>query len=143
MGLDMYLSAKRYLWSHEKNDQVLSEEIDKILEESDYIKEGALGRTKWITREAFYWRKAYAIHQWFVENVQGGYDNCQEYYVDREKLKELLETLKESLTDHDILPCQDDDTKWHFDHIKATISALEKLLSENLDQWDFYYQSSW
>ena len=33
MGLDMYLSAKRYLWDTNKNDKVLSEEIDKILEE--------------------------------------------------------------------------------------------------------------
>lgn len=40
--------------------------------------------------EAGYWRKANQIHKWFVENVQEGEDDCKEYYVSREKLKELL-----------------------------------------------------
>lgn len=40
-----------------------------------------------------YWRKANAIHRWFVEHVQEGEDDCQEYYVSKEKLEELLETV--------------------------------------------------
>jgi hypothetical protein len=41
-----------------------------------------------------YWRKANHIHAWFVNNVQDGEDNCREYYVDREKLKELVDACK-------------------------------------------------
>lgn len=36
-----------------------------------------------------YWRKANAIHKWFVDNVQEGVDDCKPYYVSREQLKEL------------------------------------------------------
>lgn len=36
-----------------------------------------------------YWRKANAIHKWFVDNVQDGDDDCGEYYVHRSQLEEL------------------------------------------------------
>ena len=39
-----------------------------------------------------YWRKANAIHNWFVQNVQNGEDNCAEYPVSKEQLQELLQT---------------------------------------------------
>jgi hypothetical protein len=41
--------------------------------------------------EVGYWRKANAIHKWFVDNVQDGYDDCDYYEVTKEKLKELLD----------------------------------------------------
>lgn len=44
--------------------------------------------------EVGYWRKANAIHGWFVENVQDGVDECQLSDVPRQKLEELLETCK-------------------------------------------------
>ena len=84
MGLDMYLSAKRYLWSFNEHDQALAKKIDAE------IGANSIGRTKEISREAMYWRKANAIHNWFVINVQGGEDNCKEYYVSRAQLQELL-----------------------------------------------------
>lgn len=36
------------------------------------------------------WGNANAIHRWFVENVQQGQDNCAEYGVSEEDLRELL-----------------------------------------------------
>ena len=44
-----------------------------------------------------YWRKANQIHKWFVDNVQGGKDDCGNYDVDVEQLKELLDTVNEVL----------------------------------------------
>ena len=38
-----------------------------------------------------YWRKANAIHKWFVDNVQDGEDNCDYYEVTKEQLEELLD----------------------------------------------------
>lgn len=38
-----------------------------------------------------YWRKANAVHAWFVKNVQGGVDDCGQYPVRRQKLEELSE----------------------------------------------------
>jgi hypothetical protein len=39
--------------------------------------------------EVAYWRKANAIHEWFVQNVQGGTDECEAHPVTREQLQEL------------------------------------------------------
>ena len=44
-----------------------------------------------IVEDVAYWRKANQIHNWFVENVQGGNDNCEEYYVSRDQLQDLLD----------------------------------------------------
>ena len=146
MGLDMYLSAKRYLWNISDDDKVLAEKIGAE------VGGNGLGRTKEVAREAFYWRNAWAIHHWFVMNAQRGEDDCKEYWVERYKLKELLDTLKRvdknpSLAE-DILPLQAEDAdgiEWELDQVRRTIPALEKLINDEsiIDHWDFYYQSSW
>ena len=144
MGLDMYLSAKRYLWSIDEKDVALSNQLDKE------VGGQGLGRTKEISRDAYYWRKAWAIHSWFVDNVQNGDDNCREYYVSRQQLEELLNILKmvdeNPLLADELLPLQsdsEDGKEWELGQIKKTIPDLERLLNEDLEQWDFYYSSSW
>lgn len=42
------------------------------------------------TDEVGYWRKANAIHKWFVDNVQNGEDDCGDYSVSKELLEKLL-----------------------------------------------------
>jgi len=54
------------------------------------------GENDWyrpIGEEVAYWRKANAIHGWFVENVQGGVDDC-DYH--REVTKKDLENLRDT-----------------------------------------------
>ena len=41
-----------------------------------------------------YWRKANAIHNWFVENCGGGIDECQPMEISKEQLEKLLDTAK-------------------------------------------------
>lgn len=43
-----------------------------------------------VEEEVMYWRKANQIHSWFVDNVQGGHDDCKSYYVGWEELRRLL-----------------------------------------------------
>jgi len=142
----MYLSAKRYLWSFNEHDQALANKIDEM------IGGASLGHTNEVRKEAFYWRKAWAIHHWFVMNAQGGEDNCGEYFVSRDLLGNLLDTLrkvdKNPSIAEDIFPLQADDNdgkEWELEQIRRTIPALEKLISDEdiKDNWDFYYQSSW
>lgn len=46
--------------------------------------------------EVAYWRKANAIHNFFVDTVQNGEDNCNKYsLVTKEVLQELLEKCEE------------------------------------------------
>ena len=54
-------------------------------------------RIKEITEEVMCWRKANMIHKWFVDNVQGGNDDCREHYVAREQLIKLRDLCRNVL----------------------------------------------
>jgi hypothetical protein len=152
MGLDMYLSAKRYLWKN--GDESISREIEGLIGvESDPEKRfrGASFVAKEVSIEAMGWRKANAIHGWFVKNCQGGRDECQESYVPREKLQELVELCQTALDnpDAEVLEptdgfffgsCEKDE--WYYEDLKDTIEGIEKAL-ELPSSFEFYYQASW
>ncbi len=89
MGLDMYLYAERYIWSDEK------QRSKEILDALDIDEEMVSGRGNIYVRvEVGYWRKANAIHNWFVEQVANGVDNCEENRVSLWQLKRLRDTCK-------------------------------------------------
>jgi len=93
MGLDMYLSKRTYVknWDHHPEEKKNTFEIKqggKVREDIDPTK------ISYIIEEVAYWRKANAIHQYFVDNCQDGNDDCGEHYVEEDKLKELLNRCK-------------------------------------------------
>ena len=105
--------------------------------------------------ELGYWRKANAIHKWFVDNVQNGVDDCGEYKVTKEQLIELRDTcndvLKEpNLAEH-LLPTQSgfffggtdygDGYVWDLENTVHIINEILENKSYCLD--DLYYSSSW
>lgn len=96
MGLDMYLTKHSYVknWDHYKPEQRYEITVNKGGQPYPGIKPE---RISCITEEVAYWRKANAIHKWFVEKVQGGRDECQESYVEVEQLAELVRLCKEVL----------------------------------------------
>ena len=108
-----------------------------------------------IVEEIGYWRKANAVHQWFVSNVQEGEDDCKGYYVSREQLIELLsicKKIKENPTPEnceELLPTQEGfffgSTQYgdgYMNDINETITIIESALFEPKGG-NFYYQSSW
>lgn len=103
MGLDMYLErCKNVVFPYVNKDiEELKEsekEDDKRLLEflKPYIrKRGKYVQWDSISEEVAYWRKANQIHAWFVENVQGGEDDCGAYKVDKEQLEDLLDICKQ------------------------------------------------
>ena len=165
MGLDMYLSAKKHL--SKINYKVLQEnnELDYNSPEAVYPEFNDLMQLTQLTDVATdmygasvevtcaYWRKANQIHSWFVREVQGGEDNCGEYYVSSDKLIELLAICKHSLENKDpslLLPQggfffgSTDIDEWYWNDIKSTISQLERILAlPEFDNLSFYYNSSW
>jgi hypothetical protein len=154
MGLDMYLSAKKYLSKYfDPADVERIKQVNDIfgivgVEDEDYGAEEVKFRVA-------YWRKANAIHQWFVENCQEGTDDCSEYWVSRELLQELVDICEQIMTDkskaEELLPTQSGfffgDTaydEWYFMGVEYTVQRFKKILSDTaLQKVDFYYQSSW
>ena len=95
MGLDMYLTHRKYVknWAHMKPEEKHIITISK----GGIPVESKLPVTE-VVYEAAYWRKANAIHNWFVQNTQGGDDkNGEETWVSREQLQELLDLCKQVL----------------------------------------------
>jgi hypothetical protein len=93
MGLDMYLSKRTYVWSEDR-DKLRIEGLAAPVDPT---------KVKYILEDAGYWRKANAIHRWFVEQVQDGNDDCGVYMVSREQLAELLATVERVLEASDLV----------------------------------------
>lgn len=88
MGLDMYLIAERYIgYTDKAKNAELRPVADSLLPPGDNDRAAIT-----ISRHCAYWRKANQIHSWFVNNVQDGIDDCREYSVDTDKLRELRDT---------------------------------------------------
>ena len=92
MGLDMYLRRRHYIGAEYKHRGVKGTIDITIGNKRIPIN---FNRVSYIEEEVCYWRKANQIHNWFVENVQNGEDNCRSYYVDIEQLEELLNLCKQ------------------------------------------------
>jgi hypothetical protein len=104
MGLDMYLHKRTYVknWSHTPESSRYQINITKGGKEIEKTKIDP-DKITYIIQEAGYWRKANAIHQWFVENVQHGEDDCKEYYVSTEQLQTLLNAVNQVLAASELL----------------------------------------
>lgn len=152
MGLDMYLTAKKYLSEYSAGDE---KEIAEQIGNLPYPLFKAGMRVKEISFEAMYWRKANAIHKWFVDKCQDGVDECQETYVDLIRLQELVDTckivLKKPKMADELLPPaagfffgSTDVDEWYLDDLSKTVETLERILgTEGVEKFAFYYQSSW
>lgn len=156
MGLDQYLYKRTYVkqWEHNGDDNVQTTATIKG-KQIPHIKPS---RVVYIVEEVMYWRKANQIHNWFVENIQGGEDDCGEYRVSYEQLTELFDTCKTALEAinssntqlaEELLPTAagfffgpTDYAESYKENVEYTIKELNKILSEDSDS-SFYYTSSW
>lgn len=143
----MFLTAKRYIYNFGDDDKALRNALEDLKVNGMPIKE--------LSYEAGYWRKANQIHKWFVDNVQGGNDNCGEYLVTTEQLERLLELVNEVLRNRDkaneLLPTANgfffgsyDYDEGYFDDLIQTKAIIENVLAlDNFNKYDIYYSSSW
>ena len=154
MGLDMYLSAKKYYSGGEWQPEETRKEFQELLEKSNIVKHVITDLPSVQLEVSIgYWRKVNAVHQWFVDNCQDGVDDCRYAYVPREKLEELKAlcekiVLQPAVADEE-LPVQPgfffgsyEYDEWYFDGIKQTIEIIDNCL-QMPDEWEFYYHSSW
>ena len=157
----MYLEARKYvskfedLGVYEAMLESAPEGIDKYAEFGGASMSYPVG----------YWRKANAIHGWFVRECGGGIDECQPIHVPREKLIELRDACKSVLSvsvgarredvaaQVGLLPTQGfffgsyEMDEWYFADLKQTVEMLDHILSVVPDDggwaWEFIYRASW
>lgn len=104
--------------------------------------------------EVRYWRKSNYIHNWFVENVQNGVDDCGSYLVSIDKLKELASLCDEVIEtrNHELLPPvsgfffgNTDVNEYYYEDLKETSEDIKTIIYEIEDDPDYviFYSSSW
>lgn len=145
MGLDMYLKKTIYVGASYAHNKV-SAKID--LKIGDRTVKVDVSKISTITEDAGYWRKANAIHNWFVTNVQDGDDNCREHDVSYEQLQELKKLCKKVLETKDstLLPPtagfffgSTEANEYYFQYVEDTIKIIDDLDPDG----DYSYRSSW
>ena len=126
MGLEMYL---------ETNSKTLIDRLG-IGETYGYL---ASYCRRWGI--AVYWQWTNCVHRWFVENVQGGNDDCRTYEVEVEQLMELRDTCERVCEDHnlamELLPPKDglsfgstELDEWYWIDVKRTYEELDEILGK-------------
>lgn len=157
MGLDMYLNARKYVSGYDFDKEPEKQAYADVLSASGLTKaDTKFGNpSATISISVGYWRKVNSVHNWFVKNVQGGVDECQRAYVEREQLAELLQACETVLADatkaQELLPPTSgfffgsvDLDEYYYQDLKRTAKMLKHILnSERLKDFDFEYQSSW
>lgn len=169
MGLDMFLEIRKneYCSKYYKDEESglkleLPKDVSRFFSNLTNL---TVSRTT--DYRVGYWRKANAIHNWFLENCAARdkwadpIDDCRPIEIPVEKLEELLDDCKKVLEDKslatELLPTTDgfffgsteyDD--WYFDDIEDTIDIIEpvikfmKYMLEIKDYtWSIIYQASW
>ena len=164
MGLDMYLTKRTYIGAEYEHREVAGK-IDLTIKGQPVNIN--FNRVQTIVEKVGYWRKANQIHNWFVQNVQGGEDDGGEHRVSRENFESLLsdintvlkakDTPEEEGAIEDLLPPTEgfffgstEIDEWYWKDLEDTKDLIEKLLVEmdedekNEHLWvDYYYEASW
>ena len=168
-GLDMYLYAERYVpgWEHRSEDE--RRKYNRIVRQ--------FGMEEFVTDRSpsvivrftvAYWRKANAIHGWFVREVQDGKDECLPHDVGFEQLKDLRALCEEVLLFKEkygeevaadrgmtLLPPVEgfffgvyDIGEWYWEDLEDTVAQLDRVLAlpregDDSWKWSLTYRSSW
>lgn len=157
MGLDMYLYVEKYVSGWDFRKDPTYDQLVTMYSAQKFITTESPSAT--VSFCCVYWRKANAVHRWFVENVQDNKDDCDRYYVERDQLRELYSKCEEILAHPQragvVLPSQagfffgsTEYDEWYMHDIEYTRNAMARVLEnvpaeDTLDGWTFYYQASW
>jgi hypothetical protein len=161
MGLDMYLNKRTYVqrWEHIKDAEQFAVTVTRGGKPFPKIKPE---RVSYVIEQVAYWRKANAIHQWFVTETQGGVDECDLSHVSREQLAELRDLCRKILNapvdERDALAIEElpptggfffgstavDDG--YYEDLTYTADTIDALLADDTTDGmsgEYEYQASW
>jgi hypothetical protein len=156
MGLDMYLTKKIYVknWEHTPKERRSKLSLKIGSKKIDTKK------ATHVELEVAYWRQANMVHQWFVENVQEGVDNCAQYYVEYQQLVELYKIcvgIKELFEQYgtsqefeklakEVLPTTEGCFFGNYEYAEEYMTDIEDTIEQLKDlskDEEYYYHSSW
>lgn len=161
MGLDSYLYAEQYIdgwdWGNSRRADQFENVLSACPDLPPVTKDSPHGHVEVC---AAYWRKANAIHNWFVQNVQGGKDECQRSYVDPEQLDALIDACNSAIAAYDdgdydaarelVTPTSGfffggtDVDEYYRADLERTVKQLEPLLAPaRAGKFSLYYRASW
>ena len=162
MGLDQYLTARKYVskWDYSQgfDSRVITQEFQDLLpmDAPDITKHGQFAGIT-VAYPAGYWRKANAIHHYFVQALADGVDECQEMYVDRDVLVDLRSRCSDVLKADNMEEMAKEvgletvsgfffgDTSyddWYKDDLLLTIEICDHVLALP-EEYSLHYQASW
>ena len=148
MGLDMYFRGTKTFGIYPQNQY--KPPFEKTFEFTSLLNNHGLENapidyeTSWscytVQFPLMYWRKSNQIHQWFVQNVQGGKDNCDEYSVSLDQLKLLSKTIEPALVStaaaSELLPTTEgfffgsqEYDEYYFEDLKNTKKQIDKIIA--------------
>lgn len=118
-----------------------SETIDQLFVEREYD-------------EFMYWSKANHIHNWMVQNIQNGEDDCREHHLSWEKSEKLIQDIKAVLADNNLaeklLPRtsgfffgSDEYNERYYFELERTLERLETAREYKEEGYEMFYDSSW
>ena len=168
MGLDMYLIREVFIGNNYKDRNSEQFTLLPPVENPEFKDVIDSSKITSITENVIYWRKANAIHNWFVNQVQDGKDDCERHCVEKEKLEQLLleieqdlEALKEeNITGNlNLEPTSGfffgstDIDEYYIEELKRTAKSLKELVERDKKisnllkgkgvYTDYYYEASW
>ncbi len=162
MGLDQYLTAKKYVskwdYSQDYSDKSIKQDFEDLLpmDAPDIAKYGQFAGIT-VVYPAGYWRKANAIHNYFVQTLGGGVDECQDMYVPRESLSELRQRCQDVIASDNMEEKaqevgletvsgfffgDNEYSDWYKEDLKLTIEICDHVLALP-EEYDIHYQASW
>ena len=148
MGLDMYFRGTKTFGIYPQNQY--KPPFEKTFEFQSLLNNHGMENapidydTSWscysVQFPLMYWRKSNQIHQWFVQNVQGGKDNCAEYSVSLDQLKLLSKTIEPALVStaaaSELLPTTEgfffgsqEYDEYYFEDLKNTKEQIDKIIA--------------
>ena len=153
MGLDMFLDRTVFVGAEY--------ESRKITGKIELYTDGKpididIKKVSYVYERVAYWRKANAVHRWFVENFANGVDDCNPIHVCGEDLAKLCEIcraiwkepegVRRNEKAMELLPPQDGfffgSTKideWYYEDLAYTLKVLDGIKGYG----EYVYRASW
>ena len=160
MGLDMYLSARQYISRIDFSKEGMQEApaFREMVEASGMTglvePDGYAG--VYVEVPVMQWRKANAIHNWFVTELGDGVDDCRPMGLGTDRLQDLVTLCEQVLEDNskaeELLPTESgfffggtEYDEYYYGEIAQTADRLRYIVAEaeakKIDE--LVYQASW